>query len=573
MLVYGDGVRRLTVAEATREVADALAPATEAEGLARHTALAGALIAAGELWQGLADADSRTEASPSAEQESAAALTLALARALIASWRSGFAAGTPPDPPRSGSRRAVELRRPEGYAFYALYPESYAEAALHAGLSADTRVLGVRSIGTSLSAVVAATLEAAAPLTVRPTGHPFARTVEPPPELTAAVAASPNAAWAIVDEGPGLSGSSFGAAADTLEAEGVARSHIHFFPSHAGDLGPQASESHRERWRAADRPYVAPDALLALDGEPAGRLRAWIETLIGPTTGPLEDVSGGAWRERVFASEGHWPPVNAWQERRKFIARTAGGVWLAKFVGLGRYGEAALTRARALHAAGAGLEAAGLAYGFLVRRWRDDLSPLERRPDDLRSVADVLAARAALPAGDADGASPSDLLVMARRNTELGLGPDAVAAWDRWADAPERLGPRMRRVQTDNRLQPWEWLQDPDGRLFKVDETDHCAAHDLIGCQDLAWDVAGAVSEFELDVAEAETLRRHVGRRAGREIDADLLAFLLPVYEAFQLGWWTLARDAHGGWPAEQERLAARAYVHRLRLARRLSAL
>lgn len=570
MLVYGDGVRRLTAAAATREVADALERAAAAKGLGRHAALCTALIAAGELWQGLADADARAEAPPSPDQASAAALTMTLAQALVASWRGEFAGGAPPDPPSSQARRMLELRRPEGYAFYALYPESYAAAAAGSALSREARVLGVRSIGTSLSAVVAAALDVEPPLTVRPAGHPFARTVEASPELAAAVAASPEAPWAIVDEGPGLSGSSFGAAADTLEALGVDRSRIRFFPSHDGEPGPQASEAHRERWRAVQRPHVSVDALLMQDGEPAGRLRRWIETLVGSVTEPLEDLSGGAWRERVFVDAAEWPPVNAWQERRKFLARAQDGLWLAKFVGLGRYGEAALARARAMHEAGAALEPAGLAYGFLVRRWRDDLRPLARGPADMDGVAAVLAARFHLAAEEEEGASLADLLVMARRNTELGLGPDAVAAWNRWADAPERLGARVRRVQTDNRLQSWEWLQDPRGRLFKVDETDHCAGHDLIGCQDPAWDVAGAISEFEVDEADARALRRDVAARAGRDVDAELLAFLQPVYEAFQLGWWSLARDAHAGWPEEQARLAARADVHRARLARRL---
>ena len=61
-------------------------------------------------------------------------------------------------------RGAVRLRVPEGYAYYALYPETYVAAAeqFSRGRCPGTAVcLGLRSIGTSLSAAVAAGLEAA----------------------------------------------------------------------------------------------------------------------------------------------------------------------------------------------------------------------------------------------------------------------------------------------------------------------------------------------------------------------------------------------------------------------------
>ena len=71
---------------------------------------------------------------------------------------------------------------PEGYAYYALYPETYVAAAEQfiRGRRPGTAVcVGLRSIGTSLSAAVAAGLEAAGwrvlALTLRPRGHPFQR--------------------------------------------------------------------------------------------------------------------------------------------------------------------------------------------------------------------------------------------------------------------------------------------------------------------------------------------------------------------------------------------------------------
>ena len=91
-------------------------------------------------------------------------------------------------------------------------------------------------------------------------------------------------------------------------------------------------------------------------------------------------------------------------------------------------------------------------------------------------------------------------------------------------------------VRIDGRLHPWEWRRTPDGRLVKTDALDHAAAHDLVGCQDIAWDVAGAIVEFGLSDAAAETLRRAVAEAAGRRLPAEAVAAYRLCYAAFQGG-------------------------------------
>ena len=76
----------------------------------------------------------------------------------------------------------------------------------------------------------------------------------------------------------------------------------------------------------------------------------------------------------------------------------------------------------------------------------------------------------------------------------------------RWAHRIGALERGLRRTETDNRLHVWEWLIRPDGRLLKTDALDHHAAHDLVGCQDVAWDVAGAVVELDLSPPEQDEL-------------------------------------------------------------------
>jgi hypothetical protein len=130
----------------------------------------------------------------------------------------------------------------------------------------------------------------------------------------------------------------------------------------------------------------------------------------------------------------------------------------------------------------------------------------------------------------------------------------------------------VHRVATDNRLQPWEWIETPDGRLLKTDAVDHCAAHDLIGCQGIAWDIAGASVELDLSDEETQRLTRVVTAESGAAVDPKLLAFLLPCYLAFQLGAYSWAADGLPDWPEEQTRLRCRAGFYRDRLARHIAA-
>jgi hypothetical protein len=171
-----------------------------------------ALVEAGRLAQALVDEDEHRDPE--------------CMRFLLA-----IAQGAPP-PPLRVERRPVKLRLPEGYAFYAVYPKLYAQAARSA--PRRMQVIGIRSIGTSLAAVVAAACGGPVPITVRPRGHPFDRRVTLP-------RIDPRRHFAVVDEGPGLSGSSFISVAEALLEQGVPLSRIHLFPSHGNPPGSCAS--------------------------------------------------------------------------------------------------------------------------------------------------------------------------------------------------------------------------------------------------------------------------------------------------------------------------------------------
>ena len=507
MLVYGDHSERIDPRPRLAEIAAAL------HGELTHQQLAGAFIDLAGVAQGLADADfavAREDRQRPGERELLAILT-DLAAALLRSWDEGCtgAAHMPAIPDLPDLPSQIEVRVPEGYAFYALHPEAYGLAARQLQLTASPRVIGLRSIGTGLACMAAAALGASPPVTLRPTGHPFARALSLSPDLAADLLdGAPH--YVIVDEGPGLSGSSFGAVADWLEDHGVPPERIAFLPGHANRLGPQASEWHRARWTSAQKPVVPTSDLLR------DRLPSWLEPLIGPLDQPLLDISGGQWRPLWSAAEHDWPAVNPTWERMKLLARARRKTWLVKFAGLGRIGEAKLALAERLQTAGFGPDVAGLAHGWLVTRWHEEAHPTRPTLDELTRYLGLRACWTA-PRG---GASPEELLAMARHNA-----PGLLGAW-----SPDLNAIRSSPVFIDGRMDAHEWLRLPSGKLLKADALDHHAAHDLVGCQDIAWDLAGAMAELDLREDDATAIANHF------DVDAPTLDFHRRCYLAFRIG-------------------------------------
>ncbi|RKH57578.1 hypothetical protein D7X96_38135 [Corallococcus interemptor] len=564
MLVHGDHPRALDPRKvlgplrARLRRLDTLPP-----GLERHAELVTLFIEASVLAQGLLDA--ADEAGP--RSETWLSLPLELARRLGDSWDGVTATGKASlalleSLERSPLPAQVTLKEPEGYAHFALYPELYLEAARASRLAGSTRVVGVRSIGTGLACIVAAGLDASKPpLTVRPEGPPFERRLSPGPQLTRALEAVARAdAVAIVDEGPGLSGSSFGAVADFLEARSLPRERLHFFPSHEGAPGPMASGHQRARWAQVHRHTADFNTC-------AARLAAWVEDLTGPAIAPLEDISAGAWRRHLIPDPRDWPAVHVQQERRKYLLTTDQGTFLLRFAGLGVPAEHRAHRARQLAEAGFTPPVTGLRHGFLVQPWLEPpRACLRPRAMPLEHLGHYLGFRArTFPAPEPGrGASMSQLLEMARYNTSQILGEESARALDAWAVHLDALEQAARPVETDHKLQAWEWLELPGGQVLKTDAVDHHAGLDLVGCQDVAWDIVGAA--VELDLSEPE-LATQVERTCGHPVSPLLLCFYEPCYLAFQCGHHTLAATAlEAIAPDEAVRLHAAAARYALRL-------
>lgn len=437
-------------------------------------------------------------------------------------------------------------RTPEGYAWYGLHPGTYALAAR--AFFADRRpdrvvCVGLRSIGTSLSAVVAATLAregvTVESVAIRPHGHPFDRRPRLGPALAARLAVEAGRAWfLVVDEGPGLSGSSIVGAVREILALGVPEDRVALFPAHDPRPETLRSERARQDWRRFPRYCV-----------PAERLVG--SHLLG-SLGPLAlDFGGGAWRHHVCAPDR--PRALPGYERRKLLFGGPDPV-LARFAGIGRWGRETLRRAERLADAGFGPPVRGLLDGHLLLSFVDGRPVTGGVPDALvRHAAAYVAERARWSAERA--ADFDDLLDMVVTNTAEGLG----GSWAARARALDRLEATVRdgaAVEIDGRLDPHEWLA-VDGGFVKADGVDHCADHHLPGCTDVAWDVAGLVVELGADRATA---------LAPFGADAPAVAARLPFYEAayaaWRLGQAALALEVVGGddlraWRVARARWAA----------------
>ena len=529
MLVYGDAERIEDQASAWRHVDAALTIGCDADLDQCQAALLRAYIAAAELVQGVADRsfDARGYDEATEEEDLGVRALTVLAAALDVLWHQGrldraaLAAARRLVRPLDGSGR-LRIRTAEGFALYALFPQTYLAAARQSALPPGTAVVGIRSIGSALAPLVAAGLGAAAAVTLRPIGHPFARRVTAGPLLAAWLAADQQPV-AVVDEGPGLSGSSFAAVAQWLTAQGVAPQRIHFFPSHASGPGDKASTAVRQLW-AGTPCHVASfdDTILN-----SPRFQGALERLVGPLANIPQPVSGRIGSRRSLS-----------------VCRPAEQTGCSALPG-----SAKAVRASSRSAAASPLRASPRRWpGFASASWSSALCPAGHCRDApvppaalMARLAAYLGLRACSFPAPTGGASPAQLAEMTNINVAEGLGARAAAALAPRLTALSRWPGSIVRVVTDNHLHSDSWLVPEDGRLIKTEAADHAFGHDLIGCQPIAWDVAGAAIEFGLDAERTGQLAAAVARCAGQAVDPRLVEALWPCYLAFQLGRATIA--------------------------------
>lgn len=540
MIVYRDGARPEPAA----------ARLARLRRLVDRAAVAALLVEAGELEQGVLDAASPDRDDWGPLERRLRSLSLAAGHAYLAVDR-----GEDPAPQLAAARAAlarleagplpavIQVRPPEGYVHYAVDPAGYAAAAAAygreagPGRAANALVVGVRSIGTSLSAAVAAALRARAGVTIRPRGSPGGRRVVATPALAAHCRArlAEGGDVLLVDEGPGATGETLAVVADWLASLGVGRERLVLIPSRAHGM-PLAPE-HRRAWFEAARKFAPPP-----DDARPGRAAARFGVV------DLLDLSAGAWRACVPGAAGL--PACVVHERRKYLCRDGRGRRYAlRYAGLGAWGDAVAERAGRLADAGLGPPPLGSADGFLVLPWVEGrpAGPAATRDRAfLRALAAYLAARTrVLRTGAAAETGP--ILEMLEANAREALdGRDAglSAAVRRLERLPEREA-----IIPDARLDLHEWIVGAHGYV-KVDALDHGDGVRLPGPADPAWDLAGAVVELGLDAsAAAELAARHADATGdSRRGAAEALTAYLAPYAAWRLADALLSmREAEGG--------------------------
>jgi len=552
MLVYRTQQRAASTARSLDRFAERLN-----RGPVNHDAVTELLVECGELEAGVADArcPEKDEAGPALR--AFRRLSLLLGQAFVHSWQGRLgrvkeslagAQGAFAALRRHALPDKVCLNVPEGYAHYGLYPEAYLTAALRfAREQAPLRAvcIGLRSIGTSLSAVVAAALALAGievdSHTVRPRGHPFDRQLQLSSALAAAWQSEVEAYFALVDEGPGLSGSSLACVAQRLTELGVSDDRIVLFPSHNPDGAQFISAAARDHW-GRHRKYLGSFEEVWVD---SGRL---VQAL---PHGELMDLSGGKWRALFYDDQTQFPAVQPQHERRKYLCfparmgptsptRCADVYWL-KFAGLGRFGRAKLERAERLAALGFAPAPRGLAHGFLLSPFVAG-RPLEAAMVD-QSLLDFIARymaclRREFPAPPS--LSPEDLPQMMRANLAEGLGAEWAARVDQ-LEMPQTDAA----CALDGRMSPHEWLRVAGG-FIKTDALDHHDDHFYPGCADIAWDLAGCFVEWSLDQEQRAYLLAHYRKLSGDSGVEKRLPFYTLAYLAFRLGYATLAAQTPG---------------------------
>ncbi|MGI8546070.1 MAG: hypothetical protein ACR2M1_01865 [Gemmatimonadaceae bacterium] len=435
----------------------------------------------------------------------------------------------------------IGVGTPEGYAYYALYPEQYAAAAtdiVHSIAPTAAVCIGVRGIGTSLSAAVSATLErhgcAVRSYTVRPHGHPFDRQIKLSPELERELTSRRDALFLVIDEGPGLSGSSFAGVANALTSLGIEDDRIVLMPSWMPDGSRFVSDAARARWRRHRKVAYTFEEQLMRNDRLASGFGAGAD---------LVDLSAGAWRDRVFSDRLAWPVVQPQHERRKYLLDGAGRApILLKFAGLGRIGRAKRVRAERIAAAGFGPAPIDLQHGFLATEMLQakplstadvNQSVIDRMSDYLAFVGREFAATTT--------SARDKLSDMIQVNTREALGDAASSTVTRFMRTRAVFGERP--VALDGRMLPHEWLRSGE-TLIKTDATDHHDDHFFPGTQDIAWDVAATAVELRLDdPAERYLLERYIAASGDWHI-AERVPFYRVAYLAHRVGYATLASEA-----------------------------
>ena len=484
-----------------------------------NTSIIRALVLAGQLESALADTDSSSPALAQSATDFLADLLVGNEQQLarVANVSQRLACLQVPE--------QLTISPPEGFAYYALHPSDFACMAERVSTNSGVMaVVGIRSIGTTLSAVVSAALRhqghSTTRITVRPDGHPYNRVTEFNVVQRDWIhqQLDRNAHFLVADEGPGRSGSSFLSVAEALVRAGVKPESIILMGSRAVDPSVLCAEEAATRWSQF----------------------CFLSPVVQTYERFKEDfyVGGGEWRN-FFHAHLQWPESWLQMERLKFLS--ADRAHLFKFEGFGQFGKDVLERATVLSCAGFGPAAEDASDGMICYSVIAGKRPC--RSDVSGELLEQIVNYCAFRAREFACREPvsSQLGEMTRFNLQEQVGADS----DFLPEALATANP----VLVDGRMQPHEWVL-ADQRLIKLDGTTHGDDHFFPGPTDIAWDLAGTIVEWELDRNATEFLLERFRRATGDDVRNRVRYFLL-AYTIFRLGYCSMALTTVKGTPEE----------------------
>jgi len=523
--VFREGKKDVSTADAVRALRQSL---EDLSNSCPGERVIPALLRAGELECGVADANSSVLW---AAQE----ITDALALALLGQCDAMPKIPTLLAALHEGDLPARILISPaEGFAYYALHPKDFAQLALNCDVTGNCAVLGIRSIGTTLSAITLAALRsrgcAVERITVRPVGHPYQRqttfTTQQLEWLKRKHSLPTH--FIVTDEGPGRSGSSFLSVGEALEKQGVPISRIKFFGSRPANATELCAPDAAIRWSRFDFLFPTPSSYQRFGGD----------TYIG----------GGDWRSQLFALNSHSPECWPQMERLKFLSADRRSFF--KFEGLGHFGDLARQRSARIAAAGFSCPPEdggdGMTCYPVIAGACENARSIAR--EDLERIAQYCAFRAA--EFRITSSVSSQLCEMVRFNVQTEFGVEL-----------NINSLNAQKVLADGRMQPHEWIRRRDGVLMKVDASTHGDDHFFPGPTDIAWDLAGAITEWKLDPGGAFFLMERYDALSGDNVRQRIQAYLL-AYSIFRFAYCLMASGTSMG-PEDVVRLRAAAGYYR----------
>lgn len=533
MFVFRDGRRTVDGGTLARDLACAIRD-VYTSSLSKEERLSDALLRSGELECALADVGyTYKNGLPN--------ITDALSDALLGRSQVGhedLLAMLPENVPAE-----LRISPPEGFTYYALHPLDFADLARDIPLSSEKAcVIGIRSIGATLSALVAASLRdrrtETTRITVRPNGHPYDRQTQFTPQQTLLIQglASCKAEFVIVDEGPGMSGSSFLSVGEALVAAGVSRQQISFLCSRTPDPDTLRAEKGGERWRSFRSYYAKKNSRL-------------------PHEAKLY-VGGGEWREFFSGSRKYWPASWTQMERLKFLSPDRKSLF--KFEGFGRFGGTVVQRGTKIADAGFGPQPTEFSRGFATYPVMDGRSATREdlNLSNLTRMAAYLAFRVKeFP--DDSYTSSEQLETMVRFNCteEFGVEPGL----------PEGALSSSCPVIVDGRMMPHEFVFNGN-EMYKVDGASHGDDHFFPGPTDITWDLAGVIVEWEMGSSASDLLVGEYERLTrDNHVRSRLPAFEL-AYSVFRMSYCKMAAAAMRG--SEEEVRLLECYMHFRELSR-----